>query len=180
MVSLPLFWALSMIVAPLHGAGPHSSTREYLVGAAPATGAQDASAAASRKIPSNVMTALITKFPQARIDKWTRETEDGNELYDIEFTQAGRKYEADISAAGTIQNWERQVAESDLPQPVLQAVTQRFPKSGLKEIMAVTAVTNGVERLEGYEIVVHRSLRRDVEITIAPDGRVLEGPGKEP
>jgi hypothetical protein len=45
--------------------------------------------------------------------------------------------------------------------------------------MAVTDVTNGAKRLQGYEIVVQRSLRKDVEMTVAPDGRILEGPGKE-
>ena len=45
--------------------------------------------------------------------------------------------------------------------------------------MAVTAVTNGSEHLEGYEVVVKRALKKDVEMTIAPDGKILEGPKKE-
>lgn len=60
----------------------------------------------------------------------------------------------------------------------MQTVARLFPNAGMKEIMAVTAVTNGNERVEGYEIVLQRSHKRDVEMTVAPDGRVLEGPGK--
>jgi hypothetical protein len=136
-------------------------------------------AASGRTIPANVMAALTAKFPQAKLDKWSREKEDGKDVYDIEFRQADRKFEADIFADGTLHNWEQQVALSDLPQPVVQAVSRLFPKAAIKEIMAVTVVTNGSENLEGYEIVVKRSLKKDVEVTIAPDGKVLEGPKKE-
>ncbi len=141
--------------------------------------AQTSPAPSGRPLPANVMAALTAKFPQARIDQWTKEKENGKEVYDIEFRQADRKFEADIFADGTIHNWEQQIAASDLPQPVVQTISRQFPKAAMKEIMAVTAVTNGREQLEGYEIVVQRTLKRDVEMTIAPDGKVLEGPKKE-
>jgi hypothetical protein len=135
--------------------------------------------AAADKMPANVMSALTAKFPQAKIDKWNKEKEDGKEVYDIEFRQGERKFEADIFADGTIHNWEQQIARADLPAAVVETVTKKFPKAAMKEIMAVTEVKNGVERLEGYEIVVQRDHQKDVEITIAPDGRILEGPGAE-
>jgi hypothetical protein len=136
-------------------------------------------ARAADKIPATVMKVLTTKFPQAKIDKWSKEKEDGKEVYDIEFRQGDRKFEADIFADGTIHNWEQQIAQSDLPPAVVQTVNRQFPKAVLKEIMAITDVTNGTERLEGYEVVVQRTLKKDVEMTIAPDGRILEGPGRE-
>jgi hypothetical protein len=136
-------------------------------------------AARADKIPANVMATLTAKFPQAKIDKWSKEKEEGKEVYDIEFKQDGRKFEADIFADGTIHNWEQQIAASDLPQPVVQTVNKKFPGAVMKEVMAVTDIKNGREQLEGYEIVVQRTMRRDVEMTIAPDGKILEGPGAE-
>ena len=136
-------------------------------------------AGAADKIPANIMNVLTAKFPHAKIDKWTKEKEDGKEVYDIEFKQGDRKFEADIFADGTIHNWEQQIAQKDLPAAVVQTVNKQFPKAVLKEIMAVTEVTNGTERLEGYEIVVQRAMKKDVEMTVAPDGRILEGPGAE-
>jgi hypothetical protein len=125
------------------------------------------------------MNALTAKFPQAKIDKWSKEKENGKDVYDIEFKQGERKFEADIFADGTIHNWEQQVAQKDLPAAVVQTVNRRFPKATMKEIMAVTEVTAGKERLEGYEIVVQRAMKKDVELTVAPDGKILEGPGAE-
>lgn len=136
-------------------------------------------AARSRTIPAAVMNALTKKFPQASIEKWTVEKEDGHEVYDIEFKQANHKFEADILADGRIDNWEQQIAVGDLPQPVTQTVSRLFPKGVLKEVMAMTVITDGTEHLEGYEIVMQRRLRKDVELTIAPDGKILEGPKRE-
>jgi hypothetical protein len=42
------------------------------------------------KIPKAVMEALKAKFPKAKIEKWTKEKEDGKEIYDIEFTVNGK------------------------------------------------------------------------------------------
>lgn len=137
------------------------------------------SAQAGAHIPANVLNALTTKFPDAKIDKSSKEKEDGQDVYDIEFRQGGKKFEADIFADGTFHNWEQQITASDLPQPVVQTVARHFPKAAMKEIMAVTGVTGGVERLEGYEIVIQRAHKKDVEMTIGPDGKILEGPGKE-
>jgi hypothetical protein len=136
-------------------------------------------AQAGADIPARVLNALTTKFPQAKIDKSSKEKEDGRDVYDLEFTQGGKKFEADIFADGTFHNWEQQISASELPQPVVQTVARQFPKAAMKEIMAVTEVTGGNERLEGYEIVVQRTHKKDVELTIAPDGKILEGPGKE-
>jgi hypothetical protein len=149
----------------------------FLLLAAAVAGA--ARAAGADAIPANVMRTLTGKFPQAKIDKWSKEKEDGKVVYDIEFRQGERKFEADIFADGTVHNWEQQIAQSELPPAVMQAVDKQFPKAVLKEIMAVTEVKNGAEQLEGYEIVVQRGHKNDVELTIAPDGKILEGPGKQ-
>ena len=134
---------------------------------------------AADQLPPNIMSALTARFPQAKIDKWTKEKEDGKEIYDIEFKQGERKFEADIFVDGTIHNWEQQIDQKDLPGAVVQTVNNRFPNAVMKEIMAVTDVTNGKEHLEGYEIVVQRAMKKNVEMTVAPDGRILEGPGAE-
>lgn len=76
---------------------------------------------AADRIPAAVMTTLTNRFPAAKIDKWTKEKEDGKDVYDIEFRQGERRFEADIFADGTILNWERQIPESDLPAAVVQS-----------------------------------------------------------
>ena len=140
--------------------------------------AQDKSKAAAGKLPANVLATLKARFPNAEIQKWTKEEEDGVVLYDIEFTQAGHKLEADIKADGAVHNWEKQIDLKELPAAVRKAVDTRYPKAVLKEAMAITAVKEGKEALEGYEILLSTAAKKDVELTVAPDGRILEDAGR--
>jgi hypothetical protein len=126
------------------------------------------------KIPKKVMDTLKAKFPRAKIDKWAREKEGGKVVYDFEFKQDGRKFEADILADGTIHNWEKAIPARDLPKAVRQTVKKKYPKARVKEIMAVTAVKAGKEVLEGYEVVVVTADKKTAEIMVSPGGKVLE------
>lgn len=126
------------------------------------------------KIPKKVMDTLMAKFPKAQIDKWSQEKEGDTVVYDFEFKQGGRKFEADIKEDGTIHNWEKAIAVKDLPRGVKSVVEKRYPKSTMKEIMLITAVKDGKDVLEGYEIVLVTADKREIEVTVAPDGKILE------
>ncbi len=126
------------------------------------------------QIPKQVMDGLKSKFPNAKIEKWTKEDEGGFIVYDFEFKQEGRKFEADIKEDGTIHNWEKAITFKDLPDAVKRTVETKYPKSTRKEVMEITAVKNGKDELEGYEIVLKTSDKKEIEVTLAPDGRILE------
>jgi hypothetical protein len=147
---------------------------------APASaGAQETGKPDLSQIPQKVMAALKAKFPAADIHQWTKETENGVVLYDMEFTQEGRKFEADIKESGVIENWEKAIAAQELPAAVTLAVEKKYPRSTLSEVMAVTAVKDGKDALEGYEITLKTAAGKGVEVTLAPDGKVLEEGGVE-
>src|SRR5262245_16466248 len=129
------------------------------------------------QIPKRVIDALNVKFPQAAIEKWTKETEHGKTIYDIEFTHAGRKAEADIAENGTIQNFEQQFDAKDLPTAVTAAVARKYPKSTMKEVLEITEIKNKKEVSGGYEIVIDTADKREVELTVAKSGKVLEDSG---
>lgn len=147
--------------------------------AMPAAGAQDKSRPDLDKIPKKVMDALKARFPNPEIQQWTEEKEGDIVLYDIEFLQRGRKFEADIKEDGTIHNWEREIPVKDLPAAVRKAVDTRYRKATLKEAMAITAVKDGKDALEGYEIVLETADKKGVEVTVAPNGKVLEDSGEK-
>ena len=128
------------------------------------------------KIPKKVMDALKAKFPKAKIHKWTEEKEGDAVVYDIEFKQGDRKFEADIKEDGTILNFEEEVSVKDLPAAVKKAVGRRYPKAKLKEIMKITEIKDRKETRGGYEIVLETADKKEVEVTIADDGKVLEDP----
>ena len=141
--------------------------------------AEAQAAAEGNKIPKAVMNGLKARFPDAVIQKWEKETEHGVVLYDIEFTQQGRNFEADVRPNGTIDNWERQIDDQDLPGAVRTAVNNRYPGATLGEIMMVTTVRAGKDRLEGYEVNLRTADKTHVEMTVAPGGKILEDSGKK-
>ncbi len=128
----------------------------------------------SDQIPQKVSEALKAKFPDAEIVKWTKEEEGEIVIYDFEFTQNGQKLEADIKEDGSIHNWEKAIAAEDLPMVVQNVVSEKYPDAIIKEIMEITAVNEGEDQLEGYEIVFENLDKEEIEITVAPDGNIIE------
>jgi hypothetical protein len=131
------------------------------------------------KVPAKVMESLKARFPQAEIQKLTEEQEGEITVYDFEFMVNGKKFEADIKGDGSIHNWEKAIASEDLSDPVRKAMEARYPEAMVREVMQITAVHNGKEELEGYEIVLQTVEMKEEEIMVAPDGKILEDTGKE-
>ena len=152
----------------------HVGLLAVLSGLLPGTPSAAKEPADLSKIPQKVMDSLKAKFPQAEIAKWTQEKEGDIVVYDIEFKQQGHKFEADIKADGAIHNWEKAIAAKDQPESVKKAVEAKYPKSISKEIMEITAIKDGKDELEGYEVVLETADKKEVEVTVAPDGKILE------
>ena len=74
-------------------------------------------------------------------------------------------------------NYEKEIAAKNLPEAVTKAVDTKYPKATLKDIMALTAVTGKAEELEGYEITLTTAHKQDVEVTVAPGGKIVEDSG---
>jgi hypothetical protein len=51
---------------------------------------------------------------------------------------------------------------------------KEYPGATFTQIVAITAVRDGKDALEGYEIVLKTADGGDAEIIVAPDGKVLE------
>ena len=126
------------------------------------------------KIPKLVMGSLRAKFPTAEIQKWTKEEKGSIVIYDIEFKQMDRKFEADILEDGTIHNWEKEINISDLPETVKKTVENKYADAKLKEIMEITLALENNNLLEGYEVLLETADNKEVEVTAAPNGMILE------
>jgi hypothetical protein len=126
------------------------------------------------KIPKVVMDALHSKFPNAKIDKCVKEKEGNDVIYDIEFKELGRNCEADIKEDGTYLNYEKAITAKQLPQAVRDGVEKRYPKATMKEIMEETGVMGKDEKISAYEVVLVTADKKEVEVRLSPDGKILE------
>lgn len=130
------------------------------------------------KIPKAVMDSLKSKFPQAKIDKCTKAKEGNDVVYDIEFKEGERKCEADIKETGAYINYEKAIEAKDLPKAVKEGVEKKYPKATLKEVMEETEVNGKDEKLSAYEIVLDTADKKEVEVRLSPDGKILEDTGE--
>jgi len=132
------------------------------------------------QIPKAVMDALLAKFPKAKIDSCIKEKEGDDVIYDIEFKQESRKCEADIKESGVYINYEKAIEAKDLPKAVLEATEKRYPGAKLQEIMEETGVSGKEEKLAAYEIVLVTADKKEEEVRLSPDGKILEDTGAQP
>jgi hypothetical protein len=53
-------------------------------------------------------------------------------------------------------------------------VDKKYPKASLQEVSQTVLVKDGRDQVEGYEILLRTNDKKDVEITVATDGKILE------
>jgi hypothetical protein len=131
------------------------------------------------KIPKAVMNALHSKFPKAKIDKCTKAKEGNDIVYDIEFKEGTRKCEADIKENGTYINYEKAINAKDLPKVVRAAIEKKYPKASLKEVMEETEVHGKTEKRSAYEVIVVTAEKKELEVRVSPEGKILEDKGEK-
>jgi len=77
----------------------------------------------------------------------------------------------------TPKQYEKAIKAKGLPKEVSGAIKKRYPKSALKEIMEETEVTGKNEKLSAYEVVLETADKKEVEVRVSPNGKILEDTG---
>jgi hypothetical protein len=148
-----------------------------LIGTGPVRAQEEA--VSPDKIPKAVMDTLLAKFPKAKVDKCTKAKEGSDVVYDIEFKQEDRKCEADIKENGTLVNYEMAIEEKDLPKVVREVIDKKYPKATLKQIMEEKEVKGAEEKLSAYEVVLVTAEKKELEVRVSPEGKILEDSGEK-
>ena len=131
------------------------------------------------KVPPKVMDAVKARFPGAEFTSITKETVDGQVIYDIELKQKGRKYEMDIKEDGTVLEVEKEVALKDVPAAVTKALQAKYPRSTVKEVMEVNLVKDNKETPDHYEMILEMTDKKTIELEVSLDGKTIKGPAEE-
>jgi hypothetical protein len=140
---------------------------------APCAWAQDEKVAID-KLPKKVFETLAARFPGATITTVSRTIENGQVVYDVEMTRRGRKHEMDLKEDGSIVNFENQIAIKALPAAVTAAVRAKYPNCTIKEAMEVMVIKGNKDTLQEYEVLIETSEKKEIELTVSPDGTRIE------
>jgi uncharacterized membrane protein YkoI len=126
------------------------------------------------KLPPKVTESMKTRFPGAMVTQITKELENGETVYDIEMTIGGKKHEMDCKEDGTIVDIQNEVATSALPAAGATAIKEKYPGSTIKEVGEILVVKDKKETRDHYEVMIETSDKKEVEVTISLDGKIVE------
>ena len=120
------------------------------------------------KVPPAVTKAVKAKFPNGTLKQAEKEVEDGKTVYEIGLEDGGRKLDVSVNEQGTILAIEKQIAESELPKPVKDAVKAKYPNATIKKAEEITKDTT-----KSFEVILAVGDKQR-EVVLDPAGKILE------
>ena len=126
---------------------------------------------AEQEVPLAVRESFNKAFPQAvDVEVEEESNEDGEAVYEVEFTDQGVKIEASYSADGTLLKMEEEIQLDGLPQAVTEAIMEAYPDAIFLEAEKVMTADGSVS---GYEVEIEDD-GVELEIHIDPNGIMLD------
>jgi len=126
-------------------------------------------------LPKAVLKAVKAKFPEAKIRGAAKEVEDGETMYEVELTVDGKNVDVLVEPEGDIEAIEKEIEIEDLPRAVLKAARAKFPKGKIAKVEEITEEDDKVT----YELVIAVQGKEDVEVVMAPNGKIIEADDEE-
>jgi uncharacterized membrane protein YkoI len=127
------------------------------------------------KVPKAVMDAVKAKFPDAKLTGASKEKEDGKIIFEVAFTFKDHKYEVECLEDGSFVAIDKQLDAKELPKEVAKALEDKYPKATYKVIEEVTKK----DKIVYYEVELTTADKKEVEVEVAPDGKILNEEKKD-
>jgi len=103
------------------------------------------------KVPKAVLDAVRAEYEGAEIKAAETYEDDGETLYEVELTQAGKSIDVSLDEEGEIYEIEEEIDVKDLPKAVTAAVMAKYPGAKIKEAEQVTEYEDDEEDSEAKE-----------------------------
>jgi uncharacterized membrane protein YkoI len=125
------------------------------------------------QVPKAVIDSSRAKFPGARIREAARETEDGKTVFELALTHDGKKMDVTFQENGTLVVVESEVAESEVPAVVLQAVNGKYPGAKIGLVESVKKGPDVKKVADYYEFHLTTKDKKSVEAEVDSRGKIL-------
>src|SRR6266850_1307221 len=86
------------------------------------------------KLPKEVVKAVTSKFPKAKMESAVKSTTDGKTKYEVTLKAGKFGIDVTVTSEGKIVQVEKEMAFTDLPKPVAAAFSAKYPKVNVKRI----------------------------------------------
>jgi hypothetical protein len=125
------------------------------------------------EVPKAVTDAVKLKFPRAELKEAVKDVEDDETTFEISLLNAGKHVTVSLDDEGEIEEIETEIAVSDLPKPVTDAIAGKYPKATLKKAEEIVEIEDGKEE-KAYEVDVVTAEGKSVEVKIDGSGKIEE------
>jgi uncharacterized membrane protein YkoI len=126
------------------------------------------------KVPAPVLAAARDKFPGAQIREASKETEDGQTVFELSFTHEGHKMDVTFRENGTLVLVETVVSENDVPGVVTRAVTDKYPGAKVDLVESVTKGPEVKREADYFEFHLTTADKESAEVEVDARGKILK------
>jgi hypothetical protein len=120
-------------------------------------------------LPTPVQKTVDDQSKGATLKGFSRETENGQTLYEAEMIVSGHSKDVLMDPAGTVVEVEEEVAIDSLPAEVRDTLQTKAGKGKLVKVEALSKH----DKLVAYEAQI-RTGRKRSEVQVGPDGKPLD------
>jgi hypothetical protein len=119
-------------------------------------------------VPSAVISAFKTAYPNAKVRGYAKEKENGKVFYEIESTDGTTKRDLLYNPDGTVAEIEETIVATDLPSAAQEFIHSKYPRA---VVSRAERVTEG-DKVE-YEVSARQAKRR-ISLAFDVAGKVIK------
>jgi uncharacterized membrane protein YkoI len=134
------------------------------------------------QVPKKVIDAAKDKFPGAIHRGASKETEEGQTLYEMAITYKAHRMDVSFKEDGTLVLVETELRETEVPSLVLRAVKDKYPGGKIKLVESVKKGPKVKTEVDYYEFHLTTADKKSAEVEVDAKGTILkteESKGKE-
>ena len=122
------------------------------------------------QVPKTVLETFDKAYPNAKEVEFGKEMIEGKAVYEVEYKENGREYEILYDSDGAILQKEETIDVKTLPEGVVQAIFQAYPKATIEEAKKVMKHDGTVT---GYEVEI-KTEGKEFELELDTYGKILK------
>lgn len=124
------------------------------------------------EVPSAVLQAFTSQYPDASVREYSSEREKGQTLYEISFTADNKAYDVTYNKDGQVVEVEEQITAEELPEAIKNELTKSFSKFQLNKVERIQE--GGKIFYEAKLTAFEDSQKRAYEIKYSESGELIE------
>jgi hypothetical protein len=125
------------------------------------------------EVPKLVLDAVKLKFPSGELREASKVLDDDETTFEISLLNAGKHVTVSADDEGEIEEIETEIAVSDLPKAVTDAIAGKYPRAKLKKAEELVEIEDGKED-KAYEVEITTSDGKSIEVKVDKSGKLEE------